>query len=441
MEDLPIAPAWTATTDALGPVEDEWWTTFGSETLTARVEEALANNRNLRTAAARLDAAIAQARIAGADLYPQFNLDFGARRQQQVFVGLPIPGAEGQPLKSLSTSFGANFNTSWEIDLWGRIRSGRRAALTEVQASESDLRAARNSLAAQTAKAWLALIESRRQLELARATADSYQSTARQVTERYERGIRSPLDVRLARSSEASARALVAQRQSQYQASIRQLELLLGRYPAAALIDTNALPDLLAAVPAGLPSELLERRPDLVASERRLAAAHLRTREARAALFPRIALTASGGRTSAELEDLLSSQFTVWSLAGNLVQPLFEGGRLRGNVRLSKARAREALENYADTALRAFGEVEIALADERLLAAREEALAEATQQSNAALRLAEDRYRSGLEDFVTLLEAQRRALETESQWIAVRRLRVENRIDLHLALGGGFSRL
>ncbi len=135
----------------------------------------------------------------------------------------------------------------------------------------------------------------------------------------------------------------------------------------------------------------------------------------------------------------MSSQFNIWSLAGNVVQPLFQGGRLRGNVRLAEARAREAAASYASLVLRALGDVENALAAEFLLATREAALAEAASQYEAARRLAEDRYRGGLENFVTVLEAQRRSLETESQWIAARRLRLENRVDLHLALGGGFD--
>ena len=174
-------------------------------------------------------------------------------------------------------------------------------------------------------------------------------------------------------------------------------------------------------------------------AERRLAATTARVKEAKAALFPRIALTTSGGGTSAELEDLLSSQFNVWAIAGNFAQPIFQGGRLRANVRLNEARAREALENYAATALQAFAEVENALANEGLLRARALNLAEAEQESTAALKLAEERYRSGLEDFVTLMEAQRRAFESQSQLLAVRRELLSNRIDLHLALGGGFQ--
>jgi NodT family efflux transporter outer membrane factor (OMF) lipoprotein len=342
-------------------------------------------------------------------------------------------------LKSRATTFSGNFNISWELDLWGRIRSGRGAARTDLRSVEADVAAARQSLAARIAGAWIIMIESRRQLELANATAENFASVARQVRQRYERGIRSPLDVRLSESNEAGARALAAGRESHYQASARRLELLVGRYPSAELKAADTWPDLSAAVPAGLPSDLLDRRPDLIAAEHRLSSAHLRVREAKAALFPRLSLTASGGRTSAELEDLLSSQFNIWSLAANLVQPLLQGGRLRGNVRLHEARAREALESYLETALRAFGEVETALADETLLRQQERALADAARQSIAARDLAENRYHSGLETFVTLLEAQRRAFETESQWLTVRRLRIDNRIELHLALGGGFA--
>ena len=168
----------------------------------------------------------------------------------------------------------------------------------------------------------------------------------------------------------------------------------------------------------------------MVAAERRLAATTQRVSEAKAALFPRIALTASGGRTSNDLEDLLDNNFTIWSLAGNFAQPIFQGGKLRGNVKLSQAQSRQAVDNYISTVLRAYGEVETLLADESLLQRRETELTEASAQSLAALRLAEDRYNSGLEEFVTLLESQRRAVDAESQLISVRRARLDNRVNL-----------
>lgn len=434
----PLPERWVANPGSAGRVQEEWWRDLGNAALDDLVREALTYNHDLRAAAARVEGAVAQAQVIGADRFPQADLGFNAQRQQQKFVGLPIPGADDAVLTSRSTVYGASLNLSWELDLWGRIRHATAAALADVQASEEELRAARLSLVAQTVKAWLAAIEAHHQLELAQATAESHRTTALQVRERYERGIRTPLDLRLALTSQSSAAAVVALRESQLQSAIRQLEILAGRYPAAALATTNDLPRLEGEVPAGLPSELLERRPDLIAAERRLAASVARTREAKAALFPRISLTASGGRTSAELEDLLSSQFNVWSIAANFAQPIFQGGRLRANVRLNEARAREATEGYAQAALQAFAEVETALANEQLLRTRMETLAEAADQSTAALQLAEQRYRNGLAEFVTVMEAQRRAFENQSQLLAVRRELLANRIDLHLALGGGF---
>ncbi|MCB1126024.1 MAG: efflux transporter outer membrane subunit [Verrucomicrobiae bacterium] len=399
--------------------------------------EALRENHNLKQALARVDAAVAQARIAGADLQPQVGFNFDAAKRQQVFVGLPIPGGPSA-LTSKSTSYGASLNLTWELDVWGRIRAGQSAALANVQASESDYLGAMESLAAQTVRAWVGAIAAEHQLRLAHATEESFRLTAEQLGERYRRGLRSALDYRFAMNNHAAAKALVSLRDRERQAAVRQLEILLGRYPAGSADTGDALPLLVGEVPAGLPSELLERRPDLAASERRLAASLARVKEAKRALLPRISLTAGGGRTSAELADLLDASYNMWNLAANLAQPVFQGGRLRANVKLTEAQAREALEAYHGVVLRAFGEVEIALSSESQLREREDALAEAAVQSSEALRLAEERYFAGLIEFVTLMEAQRGAFNAETELIRVRQQRLDNRIDLFLALGGGF---
>lgn len=436
---VPLPERWTAAETAPGPAADDWWTSFADTNLTAAVEEALAHNHDLAAAAARLDAALAEARIAGADFAPQLGAGFDASRAQRNFIGLPIPGGGGRVLTSRSTSYGLNLNLSWEIDLWGRIRSARRAAVSEAAASKADLAGARNSIAAQTAKAWLASVESRRQIELAEATVRSYRETVEVVRARYERGLRPPLDLRLALANLASAEALLSERRNAHSRLVRQLEILLGRYPAARIDASAAMPSAPETIPAGLPADLLARRPDLAAAEERLRAADHRIAQARAALFPRIALTAGDGTSSSELADLLNTGFHVWSLAGNAAQPLFQGGRLRAGVRRAEAQARLAAANYESAVLRALGEVETALATGRFLAERESGLQEAAAQSRAALALAEERYRQGLESFTTVLETQRRALDTETQLETVRRQRLETRVDLHLALGGGFD--
>lgn len=421
------------------PVVEQWWTTFKDPQIAQLVEEAWNHNPSLQVAVARLDAASAESRIAGAGRFPTLGLNFDTARRKQNFIGLPIPGSGSSVLASHSTTYGVSLNTLWELDIWGRVRSAHAASLADLQASQENLRAAHLSLAAQTIKAWAAVVEARQQVELAQNTATSYASTAQRVESRYVRGIRSSLDLRLALNSRASADSLLVSRKQQLDRAVRQLEILVGRYPNATYESATKLPDLSDSIPAGLPSELLQRRPDLIAAERRIAASKARVRQAKASLYPRISLTASGGTSTDELSDLVSSDFLIWSWALNFAQPIFEGGRLRANRRLAEARAREQFADYASTLLRAFAEVETALAAEHWLDQREAFLTEAARQATAAQELARNRYDSGLADFITVLEAQRSALSAQSQLISVQRLRVDTRVDLHLALGGGFQ--
>jgi NodT family efflux transporter outer membrane factor (OMF) lipoprotein len=426
---------------AAEPVKGAWWSTFGDDRLDRLVQRALENNHDLSAAAARLEAAGAQARIAGADLLPEASLEFTPGRRRQNFIGFPIPGGGGV-LSTTTTTYGASLNVSWEVDLWGRLRAREAAALADVEASRTDLEGARLSLAGQTAKAWFALVEAIQQVELARETLDNRRLTRRRIARRYELGLRPALELRFAMSAEASSEASLAARQRQLDAARRQIDLLLSRYPEGVIEEATAdlsLPELPDPVPPGLPADLVTRRPDLVAAERRLAAAGLTIKEARAALYPRFRLTGSAGRLSGELEQLSKGDFSVWSIAGSLLQPLFLGGRLRAGVTLAEARYREQAESYVQRALEAFAEVETALAAEKYLRAQERALSEAAKHSIAARELAEDRYDAGLVDYLSVLEAQREATVARSLLLDARRQLITTRIDLHLSLGGGFE--
>jgi len=435
---VPVPSAWTTPADA-GPAQPVWWRAFGDPALEAVVAEALAGNRDLRAAAARVDAAAALARVSGADQWPAIGASASASRRKQNFIGLPIPGAEDRVLSTEVTTFGLSIDTSWEADLWGRVRSGVSASMADAQAAAFDAGGARLSIAARTATAWFALTEAGQQLRLAEDTVKSYRTTSEQVRERYERGLRPPGDLRLTLSNLHAAEALLAQRQEQYGRALRQLELLLGRYPAGAFQPPDVLPSLPGDVPAGLPADLLARRPDLQAAERRLAAADARLASDRKALYPNLSLTGSTGIATNALRKLLDGDFSVWSLAGSLTQPIFQGGRLRARVDAANAQTREALELYASQALTAFSEVEIALDAQGHLRERADRLTEAAAQAAAARGLAEQRYASGLETILSVLEAQRRHLESESQLLTVRRLQLDTRVDLHLALGGDFE--
>jgi NodT family efflux transporter outer membrane factor (OMF) lipoprotein len=437
--DLPVPDQWSAADFDDSEIRAEWWTAFEDPKLDELVGKALEHNYDLQAAAARLTAAAMQARIAGADLWPSISAGWRGSGQRQNFVGLPIPGAEDKVLSRTFTSSGISLDVSWEADIWGKIRARKFAATKDFEAVAADLWGARLSLVAQTSKAWFAVLEALKQVELAQATVTSYSGTAERVRGRYQRGVQSSLDLRLALSSLAGAEALLEQRKEQMDRATRQLEILLGQYPAATIQLTRDLPSVPPTPSTGVPSELVSRRPDLISFEKRMWAAGARWSEARKSLYPSISLTGSLGNSTSGFLDVFKGNFFVWSLAGNLLQPVFQGGRLRANIELQDANSRDVAAQWAGAVLRAFLEVESALAAEKFLAEQEVDLADAARQSTASLKLAEDRYNMGLESFVTVLESQRRSLNAESQLLTVRRQRLDNRVDLHLALGGGLE--
>ncbi len=435
---IPVPPKWTAADAAADqPLTDDWWTTFTGPELDALVREGLANNRDLQAAVARLEEAAAVRTIAGGAAWPEADAALDAQRARRLFLGFPF-GSGGVP-SSTATTFGLSVSLRWELDVWGRVRAGESAAIAEQQATLADFHGARLSLTGQICRAWFAAVESRQQLALAVATVTAFRATVDDVRDRYRRGVRPALDVHLASTNLANAEAFVAQRREQLQRDTRGLEVLLGRYPGNLAGPTIVLPTVLPPVPASLPGELLQRRPDLVAAERRVAAAGSRVDSARAALYPRLSLTGSAGTASEDLEDLADDDFRVWSIGANLLAPLFRGGALRGEVERQQAQRAEALALYGGAVLRAFAEVEDVLATDVELAVRRDALARSASHAASARDLARQRYQFGLADFLAVADGQRQAFLAESALIATDRARLDNRIDLFLALGGGFT--
>ena len=438
---VPVPPTWTAADSPAGRITADWWKDFGDNGLDAVVEAALAGNFDLQAAAFRLEIAASDARTARAELFPSVDASYTGARQRQNFVGFPIPGAEDEVLSTIFTNHGVSLDVSWEIDLWGRLRAATQVVLADLQASAADLRATQLSMAGQTAKAWFAVAEAQQQIELSRTTVESFRESAERVRGRFEAGIRPPLDLRLALLNLSNAEALLQQRRQQFDSAARQLKVLLGEYADDVINMPLELPDLNANVPAGLPAELVSRRPDLVAAERRLASFEARVGVARTNRFPDLTLTARGGTATDALKSLVNGDFTVWALLANVTAPLWQGGRLREEVTRAEAQSAEALAMFANTALAAYAEVETALAAEAILLEREQQLAASVEHAQGAARLAYERYLTGIDNYITVLESQRSAAQAEGELIAARRLRLENRVDLYLALGGGFEQL
>lgn len=440
--DLEVPGTWAATDAGRAGVDDRWIERFRDKKLSGLVDEALTQNPDLRAAAARVERARGNARLTGSDALPTVDLNFRPSRAKQNFIGFPgIGGQDGGVVSNHTNTFGLSFGLQWEIDVWGRIRAAHSADLSLLEAARAEERAARVSLAAQVARAWFTLAESQAQLDLARDTAKVYGDTAKAVEERFKAGQEqdgAASQLRLAETDVATARAAIAERQQSVDAAKRQLETLLGRYPSASLSGAR-LPSVPAGVPPGLPSELLQRRPDVLAAERRFASAGKRVTEARRAVFPRLSLTASGGTSTAELADLLNSDLSVWNLAGNVAQPILYAGKIQAGKDIRYAEEKESLAVLQKTVLQAFSEVETTLAAESFLASRARAIAEAERLAVEADQSARSDYQQGIGDLLTVLNAQTRVLQAKSQRILIQRLRLDNRVNLHLALGGDYQ--
>jgi len=438
--DVHIPQVWSHTSDSSQPSRQNWVDSFNDPVLSQLVDRALTSNFDLKSVAARVETAIAQARIDSSGLWPQ--LSFAPGYQNTQVRNLGFGSAQFSVFETL-------FNLSWEVDVWGRIRAFREASIQEAHAVSADFQAARLSLAARVAQNYFALLEANLQTQVAEQSVADRGAIASLVQGRFEGGLARGLDLRLALTDLANAKSQLAQAKNLVQLITRQLEILLGRYPSGTLSEIEnkltdvssipawqALPEPPAALPAGLPSELLARRPDLIAAFTRLRAADARLESARKLLLPRITLTAAGGTRDSALTDLIDPRAAVWNIFAGAIQPLFTGGRIRGGIQLTEARVEEAFNRYQDVTLNAFREVEQALAAEEWLRAQEKELREAVQQTEASRELALYYYRHGFIQILTLLDSYRSTLNAQSAHLSVQRQLLNNRINLYLALGG-----
>jgi NodT family efflux transporter outer membrane factor (OMF) lipoprotein len=409
---------------APAPVADRWLASFDDPVLSALVAEALAYNPDLKVAATRVAQAAGYVKVAGASLYPAAGL---------AAHGGGKAGADGGGLD------GVWLSASLELDVWGRVRYGRAAALAQSDAARADYAYARQSLAALVAKSWFVAIEARLQLAIAQGVLGSSQELARVAQERFRVGSGNEQAVMEARASIGANRDTLRQLELARDQAMRALELLLGRYPSAEIAVAERLAPAPPPVPVGLPSQLLERRPDVIAAERRVAAAFNRVGEAKAARLPSISLTAAGSSVSSDLFVLKDHSNPVWGFGANLIAPLYKGGALRAQVEIRSAEQEQALAEYARAGLRAFGEVESALATEIALRDRDLILVDNVRDNERALELAQIQYRVGSIDLRTVEQRQLLLYSARTTRLRVQSELLAQRVNLYLALGGGFG--
>jgi NodT family efflux transporter outer membrane factor (OMF) lipoprotein len=427
LPNVRIPGQWTATSgpngSITGAVADGWVTTFADAQLESLVTEALQYNLDLRVAAARVEQALGYMKLSGAPILPTVDLAGRASAGEGDSGGLK----------------GVWILASWEVDLWGRVRYGQAGAQAQYASARADEAFARQSIAAAVARAWFLAIEAKMQRALVDEMITSSERLLSLAKDRQRVGRGDEYEVAQAEANLQTFRDSARRLEYAKEQAVRALELLVGRYPAAELQVPDRLSSMPGPVPVGLPSELLERRPDVIAAERRVANAFNRVEEARTARLPRISLTANVSSLSSELFVLKDIDNPVWALAAGLVFPIFNAGALRTQQEIRGSEQKEAIGAFAQIGIRAFGEVENALSGEFAATERATILARAISDNERALELALIRYRVGSSDLRAVLQQQIALYGVRSQLLRVEAERRVQRINVHLALGGGFA--
>lgn len=406
-----------------------WLDDMNAPEMSSLVREALAGSPDLQRAEATANASRWRARGSAGRWLPDLSVGVDGTRTET-----PVANSSERTRSEIMTS---NVIASWEVDIWGRVAAGVMASDLTADAAKADLDGARLSVAGQTARGWVDLIEAQQLLALAREDLQTRERALDLTQRRYDAGLVSSLNLRTARSQVASARALEAQANEQLLGASRRLQEIMGRYPDGLLVADGELPQLTPIAGAGAPGDLLERRPDVLAAERRMRAAGFRIHEARTALLPRLTLRASAGSSGQGLTDIDDSVNMISNIVGGITQPIFNGGALISEARASVNDRRAAASSYVSTAISAWSEVEGALSSDQSLETRETQFAIAADEAREAQALAEREYARGVATLFELIDAYTRRIDAERGLITARADRVSNRISYHVALGGG----
>ncbi|MFN8628291.1 MAG: efflux transporter outer membrane subunit [Candidatus Binatia bacterium] len=409
-----------------------WWELFQDAALKGLIEEALANNYDLRIAAARVEQARYSVGVTRADLMPQIDYQADAQRGRFAFPGLQD--------NVTGNSFMGAFQMAWELDIWGRIRRATEASLANLFGAEDVRRGVVLSLVTTTAETYLELRELDLELEIAKRTRDAFEKTRDLFLQQFRGGVGNKLEVSRAEAALDSTAATIPDLERQIVAKENQICLLLGRVPGpiprgTALTDQAYPP----SIPAGLPSSLLERRPDIMLAEQNIVASNALVGVSIANFLPRIGLTTLYGGQSSEIENIVKGSGNIWGIEGSLLGPVFQGGRLYYSYKGSVAAREEAILAYHQAVLGALGEVSNALvARERYAASRVE-LEKQVVALQDAVRLATLRYTGGLASYFEVLEAQQQLFPAENQLARTELSQLVSVVQLYRALGGGWS--
>jgi len=427
-----------AMAEAASLADAPWWEAFQDSSLQALIQEALRKNYDVAIAAARVQEARANLSVARSDLYPSFEYNAGVSRSK-IPLGAITGGSGGSP-PSASNFYHAIMSASWELDIWGRIRRSNEAARATLFATEDARRGVWLTLVSDLAQAYFELLALDVRLQIARNSTDAYQRTYDLFLDRFNLGVASKLETSRAQGALGDAQANIPQLESDIVAKENQISVLLGTVPGPIprgkpMYEQPIVP----TVPAGLPSTLLQRRPDLRQAEQQLVSANARIGVAKAEFFPKLSLTALLGTASPEVSALTGGTATIWAVAGMFSGPLFNAGRTLGTYRASIAQWEQARLQYEQAVLGALREVSDALTALGKLNEAETGEDTAVKALAEAVEHATDRYRQGLANYFEVLEAQQQLYPAQNTLAQIRRNRLLAYVQLYKALGGGWS--
>jgi outer membrane protein, multidrug efflux system len=409
----------------------DWWHGFGSQTLDDLIAEAQRSNDDLAAAIARVEEADAQARIAGAALLPSVDLGADASRQRAQVNGV---GPE------TFNSFSPVLSASYELDFWGKNRALRASARATALASRYDKETVALTVVSSVASTYFQALEFRDRLQVARENLANGEKVLHGLQLQQTAGIATGLDVAQQETAVALLRAAIPPLQQQFRQAVSALAVLLGKTPESIDVDTGTLNALTSPqVVDGLPSSLLARRPDVAESEQQLISANANITVARAALFPSIQLTASGGYASSALATLINPASRIWDVSAGLTQPIFHGGALRGQVVFSNARYRELLSDYHKTVISAFSNVESALVAAQQTQEQQLRQEEAVSKARRAFQFAQTQMSAGTVNILTVLNTENALFSAQDELVQVQYLHLQSLVDLYTALGGGWQ--
>jgi len=430
-------------------VENGWLESFDDAELNKYVQKALDHNPDLLASASRLKQAIEQVTISGAGLWPSAQLSGSKSRTEVtgisggvgVINGVAVgTGTEGVNT-STTTTVNASLGITWEADIWGKLTNRKRSAAYNAKSQAELFKAARLSLVANVSRAWYNLVTNKLQLDLAHQRLDSFKRTANLIDENYKRGLRSALDVYLSRTDVQVQVSALANARFSYLQSLRAFKALLGEYPDTSLEFEAELPVMTNVVPAGLPAELLTRRPDVRASQLAYKSQVANAKASHKDRFPSISFSGSIGDSRNSIDQLFDNDNLVKSFVYNLAAPVFQAGAFKSREMQAVYQAEASFAALVKTTLTAFQEVEDTLSQETSLRDQHTAIKKAVKFAQGGLDLALDRYQSGIENYTTVLESQRRLYDSMRNEINLRNALVQNRVGIHLALGGDFNSL